>query len=79
MNIIYKMLGPHPDLFPLESLLPPIPGSAGGPLDAWLPLLPLDDICLVASNEDLLGSWLAGWAGISRVSWQALHNNKESH
>jgi hypothetical protein len=66
-----------PDLIPLGSLLPPVPGVAGGPPDAGLPLLPLDDVRLVASNEDLLGSWFAGWAGISGVSWQALHNNNK--
>jgi hypothetical protein len=71
--------GGHPDLFPLGSLLPLVPGVAGGPLDAGLPLLPLDDVRLVASNEDLLGSGFAGRAWITRVSWQALHNNKESH
>jgi hypothetical protein len=71
--------GGHPDLFPLGSLLAPVPGVAGGPLDAGLPFLPLDDVRLVASNEDLLGSWLAGWAGISGVSRQALHNDKKSH
>ncbi len=71
--------GGHPDLFPLGSLLPPVPGVADGPLDAGLPLLPLDDVRLVASNEDLLGSWFARWAWISGVSWQALQQQQKNH
>ncbi len=71
------MLGGHPDLFPLGSLLPPVPGVAGGPPDAGLPLLALDDVRLVASNENLLGSWFARWAGISGVSWQALQQQQK--